>query len=111
MTKATLIRTLNWGWLTGSEVQSIVIKAGNMAASRQAGAGGAEGIKAHAHSDTPTPTRPHLLMVHSLGHTITLTVHLDKKEQQLKLQTSVSHKCKQNASKNTTTGLERWLSG
>jgi hypothetical protein len=37
MTKATLIRkTFNWGWLTGSEVQSIIIKAGNMAASRQA---------------------------------------------------------------------------
>jgi hypothetical protein len=29
MTKATLIRTaLNWGWLTGSEVQSIIIKVG-----------------------------------------------------------------------------------
>jgi hypothetical protein len=29
MTKATLIRTtFNWGWLTGSEVQSIIIKAG-----------------------------------------------------------------------------------
>jgi hypothetical protein len=27
MTKATLIRTaFNWGWLTGSEVQSIFIK-------------------------------------------------------------------------------------
>jgi hypothetical protein len=27
MTKATLIRTtFNWGWLTGSEVQSIIIK-------------------------------------------------------------------------------------
>jgi hypothetical protein len=27
MTKATLIRTtFNWGWLTGSEVQSITIK-------------------------------------------------------------------------------------
>jgi hypothetical protein len=38
MTKTTLIRTtFNWGWLTGSEVQSIIIKAGrNMAASRQA---------------------------------------------------------------------------
>jgi hypothetical protein len=34
MTKATLVRiTFNWGWLTGSEVQSIIIKAG---ASRQA---------------------------------------------------------------------------
>jgi hypothetical protein len=29
MTKATLIRTtFNWGWLTDSEVQSIVIKTG-----------------------------------------------------------------------------------
>jgi hypothetical protein len=41
MTKATLLRTtFNWGWLTGSEVQSIIIKEhyhqGNMAASRQA---------------------------------------------------------------------------
>jgi len=30
MTKATLIRTaFNWGWLTGSEVQSIIIKVGS----------------------------------------------------------------------------------
>jgi hypothetical protein len=29
MTKATFIRTtFNWGWLTGSEVQSIIIMAG-----------------------------------------------------------------------------------
>jgi len=29
MTKATFIRTtFNWGWLTGSEVQSIIIEAG-----------------------------------------------------------------------------------
>jgi hypothetical protein len=37
MTKTTFIRTtFNWGWLTGSEVQSIIIKAESMAASRQA---------------------------------------------------------------------------
>jgi hypothetical protein len=37
MTKATVIRTtFNWGWLTGSEIQSIIIKAESMAASRQA---------------------------------------------------------------------------
>jgi hypothetical protein len=37
MIKATLVRTtFNWGWLTGSEVQSIVIKAGSRAACRQA---------------------------------------------------------------------------
>jgi hypothetical protein len=29
MTKATLIRTtFNWGWLTASDVQSVIIKAG-----------------------------------------------------------------------------------
>jgi hypothetical protein len=29
MTKATLIRmTFHWGWLTGSEVQSIIMKVG-----------------------------------------------------------------------------------
>jgi hypothetical protein len=29
MFKATLIRTtFNWGWLTGSEIQSIIIRAG-----------------------------------------------------------------------------------
>jgi hypothetical protein len=29
MTKATLVRiTFNWGWLTGSEVQSSIIKVG-----------------------------------------------------------------------------------
>jgi hypothetical protein len=37
MAKATLIRTtFNWGWLTGSEVQSIITKAGSMALFRQA---------------------------------------------------------------------------
>jgi len=36
MTKPTLIRkTFNWGWFTGSEVQSIIIKSGRIAASRQ----------------------------------------------------------------------------
>jgi hypothetical protein len=36
MTKAAFIRTtFNWGWLTGLEVQFIIIKAGgNMAVSR-----------------------------------------------------------------------------
>jgi hypothetical protein len=36
MFKATLVRKLNWGWLIGSEVQSIIIKLGSMAALRQA---------------------------------------------------------------------------
>jgi hypothetical protein len=36
MTKATLIRTaFNWGWLTGSKGQSIIIMVGSMTASRQ----------------------------------------------------------------------------
>jgi hypothetical protein len=34
MTKATLLTIFNWGWLTGSKVQSIIIMAGSMAGSR-----------------------------------------------------------------------------
>jgi hypothetical protein len=43
MTKATLIRTTcNWGWLTGSEVQSIIIKVGAWQCPGRHGAGGAK---------------------------------------------------------------------
>jgi hypothetical protein len=43
MTKATLIRTsFNWGLLTGSEVQSIIIKAGTWQHPARHGTGGAE---------------------------------------------------------------------
>jgi hypothetical protein len=42
MTKATLIRTFNWGWLTGSEVQSIIIKSGTWQRPGRHGAGEAE---------------------------------------------------------------------
>ena len=43
MTKATPIRTtFNWGWLIGSEVQSIIIKAGTWQHSGRHGAEGAE---------------------------------------------------------------------
>ena len=44
MTKASLIKqtTFNWGWLTGSEVQSIIIKAGAWHIQADNGAGGAE---------------------------------------------------------------------
>jgi hypothetical protein len=43
MTKATLIRTtFNWGWLTGSKVQSITIKEGAWQDPGRYGAGGAE---------------------------------------------------------------------
>jgi hypothetical protein len=43
MTEATLIRTIiNWGWLTGSEVQSIIIKVGRWQCPGRHGAGGAE---------------------------------------------------------------------
>ena len=43
MTKATLIRaTFNWGWLTGSEVQSIIIKEGTWQLSGRHGTAGAE---------------------------------------------------------------------
>jgi hypothetical protein len=44
MTKATPIRTtFNWGWLIGSEVQSIIIKVGTWQHPGRHGAGGAEG--------------------------------------------------------------------
>jgi hypothetical protein len=43
MTKAILIRiTFNWGWLTGSEVQSIIIKVGTWQHPDRHGAEGAE---------------------------------------------------------------------
>jgi hypothetical protein len=43
MTKATLIRTpFNWDWLTGSEVQSIITKAGAWQCPGKHGAGRAE---------------------------------------------------------------------
>jgi hypothetical protein len=43
MTKTKLIRTtFNWGWLTGSEVQSIIIKVGAWQHAGRHGAGGAE---------------------------------------------------------------------
>jgi hypothetical protein len=43
MAKATLIRTtFNWGWLTGSEVQSIIFKVGAWQHPGRHGAGGAE---------------------------------------------------------------------
>ena len=74
MTKATLLKTkFNWGWFTGSEVQSIIIKAGAQQHQGRCGAGGAEsstfcsegsqeeGLKAH--NDKIPPKRPHLLTV------------------------------------------------
>jgi hypothetical protein len=43
MTKATLIRTtFNWGWLTGSEIQSLIIKVGRWQLLGRHGTGGAE---------------------------------------------------------------------
>jgi hypothetical protein len=43
MTKETLIMTIfNWGWLTGSEVQYIVMKVGAWQHSGSHGAGGTE---------------------------------------------------------------------
>jgi hypothetical protein len=45
MTKVTLIRTtFNWGWLKGSEIQSIIIKAGAWQHPVRHGAGGAKRV-------------------------------------------------------------------
>jgi hypothetical protein len=47
MTKVTLIRTtFNWGWLTGSEVQSIIIRVGTWQCPGRQGDG--EGAKSPA---------------------------------------------------------------
>jgi hypothetical protein len=48
MTKATLKRTaFNWGWLTGSEVQSIIIKPETWQHPGRHGTGGAESSTFH----------------------------------------------------------------
>jgi hypothetical protein len=55
-------------WLTGSEVQSIIIKVGAdmMKAELRVPGSYDEGLKAHTQNDTPTLTRPQLLQQ---GHT------------------------------------------
>jgi hypothetical protein len=92
MTKATLIRTtFNHSWLTGSEVQSIIIKAvGTWQRLGRHGTGGNESSTSSsedcshvvrrrislptptlAHNKaTPTPKRPHLLIVTLSGSSI-----------------------------------------
>jgi hypothetical protein len=43
MKKATLVRAIfNWGWLTGSEVQSVILKVGMCQHPGRHGAAGAE---------------------------------------------------------------------
>jgi hypothetical protein len=42
MTKAYLTRTFNWSWLTGSEVQTIIVNPGPLQNQYRHGAGGAE---------------------------------------------------------------------
>jgi hypothetical protein len=77
MTKASLIKDIIiWGWLTGSEVHFSIIKAGTVqeelrvlylhlkTANRILTVSQLRNrLKAQAHSDTPTPTRPHLPIV------------------------------------------------
>jgi len=68
MTKATLIRTtFNWGWLTGSDVQSI-IKVGAWQGPVRHSDGGPE--SSTSSFDTLPPTRPHLLIVPFRGPNI-----------------------------------------
>jgi hypothetical protein len=92
MTKATLIRTtFHWGWLAGSEVQSIIIKVGTWQHPGRHGSGEAESSTSYLKAASrilatrqlglervlnPTPTvtlspkRPHLLIVLLLGPSI-----------------------------------------
>jgi hypothetical protein len=79
MTKTTLIKaTFNWGWLTGSEVQSIIIKVRSWQNPGRHGAGGPESSTSYFESKQetgfqearrvlkPTPTVTYLLQQ---GHT------------------------------------------
>jgi hypothetical protein len=87
MTMTALIKkTFNWGWLTVSEVQSIIIMAGQVRHGAEEGVEssifGSSGswketeshqawlehlkLKVHPHRDTLSPTRPHPLQQ---GHT------------------------------------------
>jgi hypothetical protein len=82
MARVTLIRTtFNWGWLTGSEVQSIIIEVRTWQSPGRHGSGGAESSRSLSEgfwqkadfqaarmrvvkptsSDILTITRPHLL--------------------------------------------------
>jgi hypothetical protein len=48
MTKASLLRTtFDWGWLTGAEVQSIIIKVGTGESPGRYDAGGVESFTLH----------------------------------------------------------------
>jgi hypothetical protein len=79
MSKATLvITTFNWGWFTGSEVQSIIIKAKTWQHRGRHGTGGAESSTFSSESCyqntgfqvarmkvlKPTPTMTHFLQHH-----------------------------------------------
>jgi hypothetical protein len=101
MTKPTLLRTtFNWGWLTGSEVQSIIIKVGAWQSPGRHGTDRAESSIASsegcfwktefqiarsrvlkpmttvAHLLEPTATGPHLLIVPFTGPSIYKPQHL-----------------------------------
>ena len=104
MTKATLRRTtFDWGWLIGSEVQSIIIKAAIWQHPGRHGAGGAESfmsssegcsqntgfqearmrdLKVHTQCHTysnkamPTPTGPYLLILPLPGPSIYKPSHV-----------------------------------
>jgi hypothetical protein len=52
MTKATLVRmTFNWAWLTGSEIQPTIIKAGAWQCLGSHGSGGAESSTSSSEGD------------------------------------------------------------
>jgi len=58
VTKATLLRTaFNWGCLTGSEVQSIIMKAGTWQCPGWHGTGGAESSISYSESKQKTGFR------------------------------------------------------
>ena len=61
MTKASLIKTtFNWDWLTGSEVQSIIIKVGAWQYPGRHGAGRARVLRLHPKAASGRLTSRHL---------------------------------------------------
>jgi hypothetical protein len=80
MTKASLVKTtFNWGWLTGSEVQSIIIKVGAWQHPGRHGAGRAESsLCLHPKTDFQA-TRVRILSPHPQWHTYSKLVTYSNK--------------------------------
>ena len=81
MTKATLVRTtFNWGWLTGSEIQSITIRVGTQQHLGRHGAGVAESSTSSSEGSQEKRENAgfHAARMRVLKHTPTVTHSLQQ---------------------------------